>query len=59
MTKQQDSSPESLPSVEDNNQKRTVPMFLKSSDFDRIDQENPFVGMASNPCGGHYGGGDK
>lgn len=57
MTKQQDSSQVSLPSDEDTNQRREVPMILQSSLFDRIDQQNPFVGMASNPCGGHSGDG--
>jgi hypothetical protein len=51
-TKQDDSPKASLPSQEDTNQKREVGMFQPSSDFDRIDQENPFVGMSSNPCGG-------
>ena len=36
----------------DPNQSRSVGMFKESSNFDRIDRENPFVGMASNPCGG-------
>ena len=39
------------PSPEDTNQSRKLGMALQSSDFDRIDQDNPFVGMASNPCG--------
>jgi hypothetical protein len=35
---------------EDTNQKRTVGMFLRSSDLDTI-EEHPHVGMASNPKG--------
>lgn len=36
----------------DTNQSRTVGMFKKSSDFDSLNQENPFTKFASNPCGG-------
>lgn len=55
MPKKPQSSPKpSLPSVEDNNQKRKVGMFKQSSDFDRFDKENPFTKMASNPCGKGY-----
>jgi hypothetical protein len=35
---------------EDTNQKRTVGMFLRSSDLDTI-EEHPHLGMASNPKG--------
>lgn len=42
-----------LPTEEENNQKRSVSMFLKSSDFDHLDSENRFVRMGSNPCDGH------
>lgn len=31
-------------------QLREVGMFEKSSDFDNLDQPNPFVGMGSNPA---------
>lgn len=41
-----------LPTVKDTNQTRTVGMPLESSDFDKLDQKNPFVRMESNPCGG-------
>lgn len=34
----------------DTNQTRTLGLPLASSDFDTFDQENPFVGMASNPA---------
>lgn len=33
------------------NEKRTVSMVKRSSDFDRIDKINPFTQMKSNPCG--------
>lgn len=33
------------------NQTRTVGMFKKSSDFDRILKMDPFTKMKSNPCG--------
>lgn len=36
----------------DTNQQRTVGMFKKSSNFADLNQENPFVKFASNPCGG-------
>lgn len=39
-----------LPSIGDTNQSREVGMPLKSSDFDRMEEENPFVGMGSNPA---------
>lgn len=32
------------------NQTRTVGLMKKSSDFDRIEQVNPFTKMASNPA---------
>lgn len=40
------------PSKDGTNQLRTIGLMEKSSDFDHIDQENPFTKMASNPCGG-------
>lgn len=43
-----------LPTKSDNEQTRKVGMMKQSSDFDRIEKENPFVGMKSNP--GHHGG---
>ncbi len=39
-----------LPTKSTTNQTRKLGMVKQSSDFDRIDRENPFVGMASNPC---------
>lgn len=36
----------SLPN--DTNQKRTVGMMMERSDFDTLDQDNPFTKMASN-----------
>lgn len=58
-TKSNDSSKVELrlPTEEETNQKREVSMFLKSSNFDNLDRENPFVRMESNPCGGRSGGG--
>ena len=43
-------------SPEETNQQRTVGMFKDSSDFDHNDRENPFTKMASNPCGGRSSG---
>jgi len=43
-TKQED-SPEVVPTEEQVNQKRTVKMFMESSDFDRIEEINPFTKM--------------
>jgi len=43
-------------SPEETNQQRTVGMFQDSSDFDHNDRENPFTKMASNPCGGQSSG---
>jgi hypothetical protein len=39
-----------LPSIEDTNQTRTLGMPLAKSDFDNLDQPNPFVGMGHNPA---------
>lgn len=55
-TKPESSSKVELPSKDDTNQTREVGMFKKSSDFDSLDQLNPFVGMASNPCGSPHTG---
>jgi hypothetical protein len=49
--KPNDSVEVSLPSEKDNNQSRTVGLEKKSSDFDRIEEINPFTQMSSNPCG--------
>lgn len=45
-----------LPTEKDTLQTKQVGMFKQSSDFDSLDQLNPFVGMASNPCGGRSTG---
>lgn len=66
MSKPRSDSPKaSLPSEQDTNQKRTLPvspedtnqqrtvgMFKESSDYDSLDLMNPFTKWSSNPCGG-------
>lgn len=39
-----------LPSIQDTNQTRTVGMPLVSSEFQTLDQDNPFVKMGHNPA---------
>lgn len=45
--------PSDQQSTEERNQFKTLGMPLRSSDFDRIEEENPFTKMASNPEGLH------
>lgn len=52
-----DSKPASMAeSDKESNQTRSVGMMKRSSDFDRIEHEDQFTKMSSNPC---HGGGSR